>query len=325
VVSAPEALILFAGAADGWGVGLKRAGIRPVALAESEPERRAALQHHHPEAVIYEDVRHVTRERLLADLGRLPSIVVGSPPCQDISCANNGRAQGVDGSRSGLYFELVRIVGEVRPDWFAAENAAQLKTRGYDRIHAALEEVGYTGWSFVVGAREAGYFHLRKRSWVAGVDVSDAARKPLGYAGQSRASPPRPSADADQRQQRLEPIPERCGAASQLGDSRAPAAAPDAGFGIGRSRNEGGRGKRTSKDAEHPLPAGLEAIERAARTLGLGGRSRLAEHYRMADGVRSGLARLCISAYGDALVPDIAEAFARVMPQLVAELREGRL
>lgn len=310
----PRALILFAGAADGWGVGLKRAGARVVALAESEPDRRAALRHHHPGAVIYDDVRTVTAARLRADLGYLPRIVVGSPPCQDISCANNGRALGVDGARSGLYFEFVRIVGEVRPDWFAAENAAQLKTRGYERIAAALEGVHYACWPQVVGARETGFFHLRKRSWLAGVHVSDAQGQPLGRAGQpwqgasdaaDASGLQRPRADTD--------LPEPAG---RLEDRRQRSHWAGAGVDDRQRR----RIERRRADRNN-LPAGLAAIERAAQALGLGGRSRLTEHYRMAHGVRSGLARLCISAYGDALVPDIAEAFALTMMQLVVELR----
>lgn len=312
-------LILFAGAADGWGVGLKRCGHQVVALAESEPERRAALRHHHPEAVIYEDVRHVTRERLLADLGFLPDAVVGSPPCQDISCANNGKAQGVDGARSGLYFDFVRIVGEVGPDWYAAENAAQLKTRGFERIEAALAAVGYACWPSVVGAREAGYFHLRKRSWLAGVHVSDAAGQPLGTARQPWPAAP-DAAHADQGQQRQQQSAGRASASKPGHDSEA-VVAPDAGIAVGGSRLAGRRGEQGAEGLARALPLALVAIERAARSLGLGGRARLAEHYRMADGLPSGLARLCISAYGDALVPDIAEAHGVALPQLVAELR----
>jgi DNA (cytosine-5)-methyltransferase 1 len=350
-------LILFAGGADGWGLGLKRCGHQIVACAEIDPLRRAALRHHHPGAVIYDDVRDVTRDRLIYDLGYLPGIVVGSPPCTDISCAANGRAAGIDGARSGLYFEFVRIVGEVRPDWYAAENAAQLKTRGYDRVQAALESVGYACWPQVVGAREAGYFHLRKRSWLCGFALdrlyaldADAycaepatglapARGQIGAKGVGAAY-----ADADRgeprgrlRQRQSDAFGPYAQAASDAGrhlelqprrafgqerrwaghgDLQADADT----LGVGRAGIDGPSPWRRQAQARARLPDYLAAVERAARAVGLGGRSRLAEHYRVANGLPAGLARQCISAYGDAIVPDIAEAIGLTMDQLVSEL-----
>ncbi|MBU1522098.1 MAG: DNA cytosine methyltransferase [Alphaproteobacteria bacterium] len=296
-----------------------------------------------------------------------------APPCQDVSRANNAKAKGVDGERSGLYFDFIRIVGEVSPDWYAAENSDLVKTRGYDRLHVALERVGFTCWPTVVGAREAGFFHLRKRSWLAGVRLCDAVAWPNAadaggaeqsvrrlvacareaeLAGSRRGRLPRPASDADQRagrrglRQRIakaDDDDQGQAAANACADLELQPGGPDGK--IGRRPGHGSDGHSASDAFGHPsgpgvhgggrevgpggdeeaLPAGLAAIERVAQALGLGGRSRLAEHYRMADGVRSGLARLCISAYGDAVVTDIAETFGRVMPQLVAELREARL
>jgi DNA (cytosine-5)-methyltransferase 1 len=114
--------------------------------------------------------RTLTAARLRDDLGRFPSVVVGSPPCQDISSANT-KGRGVEGERSGLYFEAVRIIGECRPRWFALENSANLRTRGADAVIAALEAIGYTCWPFVVRAGDIGANHERGRSWLLGCDI----------------------------------------------------------------------------------------------------------------------------------------------------------
>lgn len=167
-------LDLFSAAAGGWSLGLHRAGFQTVAACEWIDWRRALYAENNSGVLIYDDVRTLTGERLLADLGAIPDIVVGSPPCQDISSANT-KGKGVDGERSGLFFEAVRIIGEVRPRWFALENSANLRTRGADRVLGELEGLGYTCWASVVGGDDIGANHERKRSWIIGCDVDQLA------------------------------------------------------------------------------------------------------------------------------------------------------
>jgi len=111
-------LDLFSAAAGGWSLGLHRAGFVTVAACEIVEWRRILYSENFPHVRIYDDVRTLTAARLVSDLGFLPDIVVGSPPGQDISVANT-KGRGVDGERSGLFFEAVRLVGDCRPRWFA--------------------------------------------------------------------------------------------------------------------------------------------------------------------------------------------------------------
>lgn len=161
-----RALDLFCGAAGGWSVGLHANEIGTVAACEIDPWRRERFSKNFPNAVMYDDVRSLTATRLCDDLGYLPEIIVGSPPCQDASCAN-AKGKGVDGERTGLFFEAVRLVREVRPDWACFENVPGLKSRGYDRVHDELEAAGYTVRPFVVGAWHAGADHKRNRVWIS--------------------------------------------------------------------------------------------------------------------------------------------------------------
>lgn len=180
-----EVLDLFSAAAGGWSLGMHRAGFTTVAACEVEAWRRALYSENNPEVRMYDDVRTLTATRLRDDLGRLPSIVVGSPPCQDISSANT-KGRGVEGERSGLYFEAVRLIGEIRPRWFALENSSNLRTRGADAVLAALEALGYACWAVVVRAGDIGANHERPRAWLIGCDVeqvTDADREfPDGWA-----------------------------------------------------------------------------------------------------------------------------------------------
>jgi len=166
-------LDLFSAAAGGWSLGMHRAGYRTVAACEVVEWRRALYSQNNPGVPVYDDVTTLTADRLIRDGVGLPDIIVGSPPCQDISSANtNGK--GVDGERSGLYFEAIRIIGECRPRWFALENSANLRTRGADRVIDALAAIGYTCWPFVVSAGDIGANHERKRSWLIGFNLSHA-------------------------------------------------------------------------------------------------------------------------------------------------------
>lgn len=179
-MSGLRVLDLFSAAAGGWSLGLHRAGFKTVAACENVAWRRALYAQNNPGVLIYDDVCTLTADRLVRDLGYLPDVVVGSPPCQDISSANT-KGKGVEGERSGLYFEAIRIIGEVRPRWFALENSANLRTRGADAVLAALEAIGYACWSYVVraghgrGGAGIGANHERPRSWLIGCDLAQVA------------------------------------------------------------------------------------------------------------------------------------------------------
>ena len=86
-------------------------------------------------------------------------------PCQDISTA--GKGAGLDGDRSGLFFEAMRIIRSVRPTWLLAENVPALRTRGIERVLAEMESAGYCALPpVVVGADDVGAPQRRKRVWI---------------------------------------------------------------------------------------------------------------------------------------------------------------
>lgn len=161
-------LDLFCGALGGWSLGLHRAGFQTVAACEIDPWRRAVFSAQHPGARMYADARELTAKRLKADLGYLPEIVVGSPPCQEVSGANSKGAGITD---DHLFWEWARLVFEVRPLWCAAENSPRARTKGIDGILDALEAARYAWWPVVVGADHAGANHLRRRLWLVGADA----------------------------------------------------------------------------------------------------------------------------------------------------------
>lgn len=91
-------------------------------------------------------------------------IVTGGFPCQDISAIGNGR--GIKGERSGLWFEMARIIGEVRPRYALVENSPMLVSRGLESVLGSLAELGYNARWGIISARDAGFEHERKRLWI---------------------------------------------------------------------------------------------------------------------------------------------------------------
>lgn len=64
-------------------------------------------------------------------------LLVGGSPCQDLSIAKKNR-QGLSGSRSGLFWEFVRIRDEVKPKYFLLENVASMPKEAKAVITEAL-------------------------------------------------------------------------------------------------------------------------------------------------------------------------------------------
>ena len=123
-------LDLFSGI-GGFSLGLERTGgFETVAFCEIEPFPRKVLAKHWPGVPIYEDVRQLTGDRLAAD-GIAVDVITGGFPCQDLSVA--GRRDGIEGKRSGLWSEIIRLYCEVRPRFLIVENVANLLDGPSDR------------------------------------------------------------------------------------------------------------------------------------------------------------------------------------------------
>jgi DNA (cytosine-5)-methyltransferase 3A len=64
-------------------------------------------------------------------------LLIGGSPCQDLSIAKKGR-KGLDGARSGLFYEYVRILKEIKPKYFILENVASMPTEAREMISNIL-------------------------------------------------------------------------------------------------------------------------------------------------------------------------------------------
>jgi DNA (cytosine-5)-methyltransferase 1 len=166
-----KVLDLFSGI-GGFSLGLERTGgFETVAFCEIEEFPRKVLAKHWPEVPQYEDVRQLTGDILKRD-GISVDVITGGFPCQDISVA--GKQAGIDEStRSGLWSEIVRLIGDIRPKYVIVENVANLlsgpsEKRGgwFSRILSDLAECGCDAEWENIPAATVGATHRRERVWI---------------------------------------------------------------------------------------------------------------------------------------------------------------
>jgi len=157
-------LALFAGAGGGI-LGGFLLGWRTICAVEINPYCRSRLldrqrEGHLQRFPIWDDIRtfdgHFWRDSV--------DVVSGGFPCQDISSA--GTRKGLAGARSKLWFEMLRVIGEVRPTFVIAENSPHLRTNGLGTIIKGLSGMGYVGGVGVLGAWHVGANHRRNRMWI---------------------------------------------------------------------------------------------------------------------------------------------------------------
>ena len=146
-------------------------------------------------------------------------VVSGGFPCTDISAA--GKGAGIEGEHSGLWNEMARIIGEVRPRFVFVENSPLLVARGAALVIGDLAALGYDAQWCCVSASDCGAPHKRDRFWLVGVgdsgvhgfsaaEISNSAAQGSndGEAGAQQASEPaRPS---EQRPELADPTEHGC-------------------------------------------------------------------------------------------------------------------
>jgi DNA (cytosine-5)-methyltransferase 1 len=162
-----KVLDLFAGI-GGFTIGLERAGFETAAFCEIDPYAQKVLRKNWPGVPIYDDVRTITAERLASD-GIGVDIITGGFPCQDISVSGN-QAGIQDGTRSGLWSECARLLGELRPKYAIFENVTNLLNgeRGawFKRVLWDISALGYDAEWHCIPASELGAHHHRDRIWI---------------------------------------------------------------------------------------------------------------------------------------------------------------
>jgi DNA (cytosine-5)-methyltransferase 1 len=162
------AVSLFAGI-GGFDLALSNAGVKVCASVEIDKKCRDVLAKHFPETQLFSDIKDVTGEQLRA-AGFIPErgIITAGFPCQDLSVA--GLRKGLAGSRSGLFWEIIRLVDETQPRYLIIENVAGLLSSQSGRdlgivIEALVERRYGIAWR-VLDSQHFGVPQRRRRVFI---------------------------------------------------------------------------------------------------------------------------------------------------------------
>jgi DNA (cytosine-5)-methyltransferase 1 len=167
---ARTAVSLFAGV-GGFDLALERNEIKVVASVEIDQKASAILVKHFPHSKLFGDIQEVTGEELIAaGFNPVGGIITGGFPCQDLSVA--GKRAGLTGKRSGLFWQICRLLDETKAENFILENVPGLLSSNDGRDMAivikALVELGYRISWRILDAQYFGIPQRRRRVFIVG-------------------------------------------------------------------------------------------------------------------------------------------------------------
>lgn len=159
-----KVLDLFAGAGGFTLAGEMAGGYSTVAFCEIDKHAQKVLRKNWPGVPVWEDVTKLSG----SDVGAV-DLITGGFPCQDVSLA--GKQKGtIDGERSSLFGEILRLASETGRPWLLMENVEHLISGGsghwFGAVLSGLAEIGYDAEWHVLPASYIGACHRRGRVWI---------------------------------------------------------------------------------------------------------------------------------------------------------------
>jgi DNA (cytosine-5)-methyltransferase 1 len=162
----PSVASLFSGI-GGFDLGFRSAQFQINFQCEISKFCSAILEKHWPAVPRWENIKELSNAAI-----PFSDVWAAGFPCQDVSLARRGQRAGLKGTRSGLFYDFVRVVGEGRPRVVVLENVHGLlhshKGRDFETVIRALAELGYSvGWR-VLNSKNFGVPQSRQRVFIIG-------------------------------------------------------------------------------------------------------------------------------------------------------------
>ena len=138
-------------------------GYKTTQFVEKDPYCQSVIRKNFPDIPIHDDIKTFTAKK-----GQFDVLTAGFP-CQDLSVA--GRQAGIgEGTRSGLFYEIIRLLGEIQPKFVLFENVRNLlsheKGATFQEILFQIAKAGYDAEWSIISAKDLGACHLRERIWI---------------------------------------------------------------------------------------------------------------------------------------------------------------
>ena len=150
-------------------------GYKTTQFVEIDSYCQSVLRKNFPNTPIHDDIKTFS-----AKPGQFDVFTVGFP-CQDLSVA--GRQRGInDETRSGLFYESIRLLREVRPRFALFENVRNLlsheKGETFQEVLFQIAKAGYDAEWSIISAKDLGACHLRERIWIVAYSQSQSSNVP---------------------------------------------------------------------------------------------------------------------------------------------------
>ena len=132
-----------------------------IQSVEIDPDAQSVLLTHFPSTPIHSDISTYNPD---VNWNYADGLVFGGSPCDNTSCA--GDRTGLRGSKSRLWFEMLRVIATAKPRFVLVENPTGLINRGLRAVLGGLRMAGYTTEVEIVSAASVGSPHERERVFV---------------------------------------------------------------------------------------------------------------------------------------------------------------
>ena len=145
-------------------------GYKTTQFVEIDPYCQSVLHKNFPNIPIHDDIKTFKAKK-----GQFDVLTAGFP-CQDLSVA--GRQAGIgEGTRSGLFYEIIRLLGEIQPKFVLFENVRNLlsheKGATFQEILFQIAKAGYDAEWSIISAKDLGACHKRERIWIIAYPFSN--------------------------------------------------------------------------------------------------------------------------------------------------------
>lgn len=167
----------FAGI-GGFDLAFEQIGCSVVFQCEINSFCQRVLKKHWPHVELRSDILELSAFDIPES-----DIWCGGFPCQDVSLANQGKREGIKGSRSGLFNKFAELAKTARPRWIILENVPGLLNSGngkdFKHVIQTLDEIGYfVAWR-VLDAKYFGTPQRRRRVYIVASYRNDSASRVL--------------------------------------------------------------------------------------------------------------------------------------------------
>lgn len=273
---------LFAGI-GGFELGFEATGQFETAWqVECDKYALRVLEKHWPNVTRHNDVNTWPLENT-----EPVDVVLAGFPCQDISYA--GMGAGLNGKRSGLFYQAMRIVRVLGPKFVVLENVAALFIRGLDQVLGTLAALGYDAEWEIVSAASVGALHRRDRVFIIGWNTGGSGATLCDTYGNCK-----PTSTVDAKAYKLQ---------GDLADTS--------------SKRSAARVSGTTRGSQRDAKITINCCDRLRRGTASNRWAVEPAVGRVADGVPRRVDRL--KCLGNAIVPQVAQVVAERLLEILDE------